>query len=1396
MTFNAINISGNILSTEFITNALMPGGDFDGYAPATFQLDLRTQGDFEAHLTRTWQRLTARYEGIRDGFARMDAPTTRDKWVLPLLRDLGFDPQYQRAKLRVGKLEFSISHRGGKDSGNAPLQILGTISSLDARDVTRRGSKSPQTDFQAFLNQNHEHDWGVLTNGVALRVLRDYYHTATAGYVQFNLLQMLETRDFPAFRALFRFVHATRFAPRDKSDCWLEAYYLASRNEGTRAEAALRDSVRHAVETLGNAVLTAPLAARLQDRHELERFHQEILRVIYRVIFLFYAEQRQLVPRANAPYAEVYRGAYSISGLRELAEQPRPLADTNTDLWERLVQTFRVMEEGHDTLGVVGFNSSLFHPDLTQLVVGPLDPAQRGAGADVPRVTNAALLEFIDHLAFSRSKKGRERINYRDLAVEEIGHVYEGLLDFAPAIANTDITLPDEKRTVRSGAFFLDARGMTRKGSGSYYTPRDLVQEVIQRSLIPTVTDRLMLAGDDVLAQEQAILDFKVCDPACGSGAFLIGATNALAAELVTIRLEQLARTGGPTDTDTPQHLLDEAKREVLSHCIYGVDMNPLSVELCRVALWINAAAADKPLSFLEHHIKHGNSLIGAPANFLQLSIHPDAYKGRGDAHPAILAALRSAAPVKQITKWRTNYSQSLFQLEVNFPNLDAMPDDTLGDVRKKADMYHHAWSEEKVQKLRLLADYWTSAFFYPVGPEDLQRAPRHEGLITLAHVIDQNSFEELEKSGPLGNRILEQVSTLKARYHFFHWWLEFPDVFFDIKGQLMDTGGFDAVLGNPPWERVKLQDTEFFSQYPEIRDAPNADQRKQLIATLRTSNPTLHDAYTVAVRDSDAVANFFRISGRYPLGGVGDVNTYTIFTEHSRDITAPHGRTGIIVPSAIATDSTTEALFADFVESKSLVALHDFENREGIFKGVHKSYRFCTLFLTAQNTGPDVADLSFFNTRIQHLLDDERHFTLTAEEFGLVNPNGWNCPTFRSKQDAELTKKLYYKAGAFIRAKGAIGSTWKVALGRMLHMSDDSEFFRDRLQREEAGATLKGNSMPGPDGDYLPLYEGKMIHHFSHRFATYEGATARDSSRLELISPDFVPIPDFWVPAGKVHGWFMYEKEKLSSREQIISEHVKQRDWLLAFRDICRSTDERTAIFSVVPFVGVGHTAPLVFFDVHEKTAAHVAAFLGNSASLTFDFAARQKVGGAHLTYTILEQLPVLPPDVYSPEILGEIVPRVLELVYTAWDIKPFADDVWKDLDSGLRKLIETRWRENRGHAWNPPAWSDVNPQHGIPFAPFRWDETRRAQVMAELDAIYAYLYGLTEEELLWVLDPRDVDSKTPSLTFPRLRLNEEQDPEIGEYRTKRLVLEAFRRLPLIVPTPPDVSPLSVSQP
>lgn len=1347
-----ITTSGGLISTAFIENIRELGTRQRGIEPKSFALPSspapKSPRALEETIATAWELLKERWDTVGADLPMMSISQVRTRWLLPLFQLLDFEPVYLRSDTvldEAGKLRYPLSHRGWEGDIAPVIHTVLCSQGLDERPAKGRGvrAKSPHDVVQAFLNASTPDLWAVLTNGILLRLLRDYHHTFTKGYVEFDLESIFEARNYGDFRALYRMCHASRFVPQGEGDeaiLPLEQFYKDSIATGIKVGEDLRGQVRQAIETLGNGFLDGDLIRHLQQDEALcRRYYSEILRIIYRILFLLFAEQRGMLPGRESLYAE----AYSIARLRARAEGDIPREDDFTDLWEGLKVAFRMVREGVPELRVFGYDGMLFEDLQTLAEQDGYESLLAGRAC-----RNSDLLRAIRALTLIERERVLQRISYADLGVEELGAIYESLLDFTPRVSTVSETINGQE--IPANTFFLDPRGKERKTTGSYYTHPSLVNELIKSALLPVARDRLAAAGLPVIeedaigeataglltdyagltkeqrtAGEAAILSLKVCDPAVGSGHFLVKANNALGAELARIR------TG---DEYPAEAHVQAAKRDVLAHCIYAVDLNPMAVELCKVSLWINASVEDKPLSFLDHHIKCGNSLIGTTPELMAQGIPYEAFDQK--------IVGNDRATTNAIRKH--NRKEQAGQLPLEWPATVIETPEDLERWRRlsqlaeeKPHMARERYAEYRTgagyQRRELEADFWTAAFFWPL-PRGTEWVPTH------------GEFVQLCVKGPqaLSEEALAQVEDLAERDRFFHWRLEFPEVFADD-----GAGGFDVVLGNPPWEKIKLQEREFFGdKAPNIATASTAALRRRMIEQLPKSDPELYRKYQEALRFSECLGGFLRDSGRFSLSAAGDINTYAIFTELARSLINDYGRVGMVVQSGIATDYTYRDFFADLVSSKQIASCYDFENREGLFPDMdRRNPHFCLLTMVGTGMTVDEIDLAFWCTNVSHIAEGDRRFSLTVDDFALINPNTRTVPVLRSRRDAELARKLYCASPVLVNEETG-ENPWGVELFTMFHMTNDSNLFRTKSQLEARQCILQANRFQQGDSTYLPLYEPRMAHQYDHRFATYEGQPETDIRKLssrytsleERSDPYFTSLPRYWVPQPKV--------------ERTVESHTENYEWLICYRGVTNATNERTAIAFVLPVAALGNNVQVAFISPY--TAMRASNFVANFNSVPFDYVVRLKLGSNYINHFAAKQLPVLAPDQYTPDLLAFIVPRVLELTYTAWDLQPFAQDILAEvgLETWARWFADVPVR-----ASPPPTGQPATPP------PFVWDEERRAHLRAELDALYAHLYGLSPDELAYILD-----------TFPIVRRKDEK--RWGEYRTKRLVLEAFDQL------------------
>lgn len=1360
-----------------------------------------------------------------DAFSKLDTPSVEAtrRFVRAFFAEtFGFDDLHDAD----GVVSFVAGDR-------VPIVVVPPADEkLDRRSPTLSGDRprSPAFALQDWLNEHDEALWGLVTNGSTLRLMRDNASLTRPAYIEADLAQMFANEDAASFAVLWSLVHRSRFglSGTPVSDCALERWREAGAREGEAARDRLAAQVETALELLGSGFLEANpnLAASLRSGEiKLTEWFNELLRLVYRLIFLMVAEDRNLLhPEAATPAArKLYTQGYSLAELRGQCIRASSW-DKHHDRFEGIKVVFRGLAEGQEALGLPALGG-LFSPGML--------PSLESA-----RLRNRAFMEALYRLSWLSDRAGMVPVNWRAMETEELGSVYESLLELQPQLG-------DDGKRLSFASEAAEQKGNQRKTTGSYYTPDSLVQLLLDTTLDPVLDDAEARATDPA----EDLLELTVIDPACGSGHFLLAAARRIATRVAR------QRAGGIPSAADFRHAL----REVACRCLYGVDRNPMAVELTKVALWIEALEPGRPLAFFDAQIRCGDSLVGVfNRTMLRDGLPDEAYKPlTGDDKELS----RRYGRLNKEQRDRAKGQPQLFKdwsppeiLAERDHKLRTMVQDDLASVEAKARGFRAMRESEHWQRLKVASDLYISANFYTAafftakspGSAGADAMPLTEHVWAAAG--GQSPAEHLRRGAAL----------TAERVNAFHWFIEFPE----IMGR---DGGFDVVIGNPPWERIKLQEQEFFAaRSPLIASAANKAERQKLIdrlegATANTADGRLWLEFVFAKRSAEAASEFARSSGRFPLTGRGDVNTYALFAELFSHLTNARGRAGIVVPSGIATDMTTAPFFSALVNQRRLVSLHDFQTGLGFFDRIgHARFKFAIVTLAAAGTGPDKISFSFFSRTIEDFRDERRHFDLSPSEIAAINPNTKTAPVFRSRADAELAAKIYDRWPVLIeeREGGREVNPWGISFQTMFHMSGDSTFFRSAPQLEQEGWQRDGADWTRAVAAHIerrvPLYQAKMVHQFDHRWATYgDGASddeegARDCTLAEKRNPDFEPSPRYWVPEeevalrsarvpsslkgavrllrgqgaggrgdassdvregaraaalkalitwiagyfvavegrsireaelfaliGRAHDWrralkasvdrFLLDpktlaagtdmhagtplaaedllliaeasKDVIALAEALIA--AKQPRWLMGWRDICRSTDERTVIASVFPKVGVGHTMPIFYLNgAAELAAAHLAMWL----SLPFDFIARLSVGGTHLTYSYLKQFAVLPPSAFSRHDLDFIRPRMLELTYSSESMRPWAEDL------------------------------------GYSGRPFMWDENRRAQLRAELDVFFAKKYGLTEEEQRYVLDPAKVKgSDYPSETFRVLR--EKETRAFGEYRTERLVLEAWQR-------------------
>ena len=671
-----------------------------------------------------------------------------------------------------GQSRYPITHRAF--DGAVPLILRG----IEAGDLDR-GSKqfgqderkrSPHSCLQECLNADDNANWGVLLSGDRLRLLHDNPSLVKPAYLAADLELMIEGERFDEFSVPWLLLHASRFQHPKTGSCVLDDWKKKAEESGERVLGALRGGVQSALESLGWGFLNHPANGALREALQSgqlsrQQFHEQLLRLVYRFLFLFTAEDRDLLfPRelkADDPRRRIYREGYSVSRLRELAIKRSAYEGDYGDLWELQRLVFQQLSIGNSPLGLPG--------------LGGLFSLEQCPDLQAAELWNGPLLRAIKAIGWFDAGGSFTRVRYRDLNTEELGSVYEGLLELHPQL---------EQQGSQWQLSYGGGAGSDRKTTGSYYTPDALVQELIKSALIPVIDDRLSKAHGQA-KQEQALLKIKVIDPACGSGHFLLAAARRLAVALAQVR----AGDDQPSEEDR-QHAL----RDVVAHCIYAVDRNPMAVELCKVALWIEAIDPGKPLSFLDAHILCGDSLVGVfDPKVLEEGIPDEAYKQLTGDNKTVCTSLKkeNAAARKTISRRGSNRGiqgsldlsgthATASQGQQALQAIEAMPETTLAETAAKQAAYAKWLADRGRDPETLTADLYTAAFFLAKNSDSRATVPTTEHLLKLL------------AGQPVEERMEDAVVLASQNFRFFHWHLRF--------GQILREGGFDCLLANPPY--------------------------------------------------------------------------------------------------------------------------------------------------------------------------------------------------------------------------------------------------------------------------------------------------------------------------------------------------------------------------------------------------------------------------------------------------------------------------------------------------------------------------------------------------------------------------------------------------------------------
>lgn len=1374
-------MDGKLFSQDFLLDGIKE-------TPVWQDLSDDTLDDFIANLQNIYAPLTA-----DSTLGEADTESEVIEKVLDLLdwRDLALRQNNASSKRRDDVPDFllfpneeaKLAARAEKREDNryrhgiVILEAKKWMRPLDRGDATSRlDPGTPSNQILRYLSSvetasDRKIRWGILTNGAVWRLYWQGARSRSEEFLELNLAeflgvpgieQSLFNGDAPArstlpdtqpaaglgvahhgLKLFFCLFHLGAFL-RQTWDKEGRTFHEYAFNEARLYEEKVSQDLGARVfatifPQLADALAAGDPDAKLESPTYLAELREATLVLLYRLLFILYAEDRNLLPARDERYDD-----YALRKIRLDIAARRDgndtLSTTACRYWQHIGELFRIISQGDVSIGMPAYNGGLFEESRAPLLARC-------------RVPDARFAPLFDDLA-RRPDLLRAWINYRDLSVQHLGGIYERLLEYS-------LTVEENKIVARPASF-------ARKTSGSYYTHDGLVKLIIRETVAPLIAERKQKFYDQIetwkhkkelkpddweqlnaLDPASTMLELKICDPAMGSGHFLVSLVDYLADELLETlaeaevivaaqpwaqdiqnawrsplieriadirkRIQSAARQGRWAVTEAQLDDRHLVRRMILKRVIYGVDKNQMAVELAKVALWLHTFTVGAPLSFLDHHLRCGDSLFGGKVNNIaqELGKLKGSLLQQGDMGKVVAArmSMETIGGLTDIDIAEAHRSKNIMEQIT----------DSLAPLWNTLDF--------------LLAQRWAGkveAKQYQQAWVGLLAQEYGENLLESIALLAKPTIKLFNDRQREAHATVQRALRLADREHFLHWELAFPTVWQNGEG------GFDAIIGNPPWDVMKLQEIEWFAERkPEIAKAINAASRKKLIAQLEIDNDPLWQDFLAAQAAADAGGRVARECGDYPLLSGGDVNLYKLFVERAQNMIHSHGLVGLLCPSGIVADKGAAAFFRSISGTGRLAALYDFENRKGFFPDVDSRFKFCALIFGGTDRTVPTARCGFYLHTLEQVADPAHILQLAAQDFNAVNPNTGAAPIFRNQRDADITTAIYRRQPVLLnRGIEPLKKVWPLRYCNLFHMSGDSALFKRRDELERDGwYPVNGKCWKKGEAEAVSLYEGKMIQRYDHRAAhivvntenTFRAAQQSPTSVAEHADANFLAEPQYWVSTSA------------------ISESMPA-SGCIAFKDVTSPTNMRTVIAAWIPFAGAGHTLPLLLPEEKLSPVRYMEfapLLLANLNSFALDFLARQKVQGQHLMLYVLEQLPLIKPEQFeqvlpSPSAALISLPQVvkgkatladyvrgevLRLSYTAHDLAPFARDL--DYDG----------------------------------APFVWNEDDRRHRTARLDALFFNLYGINRDDAAYILD-----------TFPIVR---EQDMKAhGRYLTKELIL------------------------
>lgn len=1227
------------------------------------------------------------------------------------------------------------------------LSVLYLIEPGADIDDTAVGRFWPAKLLKELRKQNL--NWGILTDGAKWRLYSTKSSRPYEDFVELSLAEVLEKNDEGEYGLFERFFHKDSFIPEKFKVDDEEK----KKSEGSSVYKCRLDRDKEDSEKLLEGYIKNPLLYQIDEilqylcngfiadttrrgdeytEEERKDIFESSVNFLYRCLFLFYAEARRLLP-SEVGKAE----SYSKHSIRALCREAHKFQwgkrkdYDGYDLWKHLKGLTNAVNDGDSDYGIMGYNGGLFD-----------DEQEKYLGRH--RLRNDSLSRALYLLAYvepyNNNPDDEYEIPYEDLEVRHLGELYENILEYTVLLADADrirrrtkkgvgVLLASETTRqkgdtlIKKGDVYFGETALERKQTGSYYTPEPLVRFLNTKAVVDPLRERFekeyrkrfnefldqASSGQDEGSRKGAtraaiaiverfvndvVLDFKVCDPAMGSGHFLVDAGNQMAGLIVELLAEIPNIKGLSTKvTSNP----NDWRRLITRNCLYGLDLNPLAVDLAKLSLWLNCFAINHKLTFLDHHLRCGNSLIGI-RTLDQLKTVP---KRKNE---------KEKKSKQQVLPYFDDLSKLLIQSSTT---IEAIPNIEEDDTDRQKIMFERA-HELAFVRLDPLANLYT-AYLMDSGITEEQ----YRELFSY--------FAAGRNKSQIGDRELKDVShkvgNYKKKHQFFHWALEFPDVF-----KKNGMGGFNAAVGNPPWDIVKPNSQEFFSNYdPEFR-AYGKQEANRVAEQLMRRNPLIRERWEICCNVFQEQSLYFREPEVYNAIGKGDINTFKLFLEQFFDLLCKKGRMGIVVPSGIYTDQGCQALRELLFDQSEVKFFYCFENRRGIFN-IHRSFKF-VLFSMEKGGKTD----EFKGAFMEHDPDrlpaiDKNALKISVEQVRKFSPNSLSVMEFRKQQDIDIASKIY---GRWPLIEELLEKKWSSKFGSEFHMTNDSHLFVNR-------ANIVSSD------EFLPLWEGKQIWILNH---------------------------------GMMEATYYIKKSDTAA--QFTTNSTR-----LVYRALASNTNERTLVSSVVAkYFPTGNS--LIVCPLRSSWALTLSAIMG---SFVLDWLTRGKVT-TNLNMFMVEQLPIVDFDKRnisknSGRFLNAraITARASRLICTSEEFSK----VWSECFE-IEWCSPTFWYPTPGipiDSYGPQNEVEIRKHLAEDASSLtnqwktrcgvfdcthdRRDNGDRAQLRAEIDAYVAHLYGLSRKEFAYILD-----------TFPVLKRKEEE--AFGEYMSKRKCLEEYDRIASIL--------------